>query len=203
VYDKNPKKPKDVTAIRGVLMTKQLIVIDSTDQRPISTLPLFTPACVSPKKNLVDLINMFQAGKHMALVCARPGVGNAALEIGEALPPSAGLMGVITLEDVLEQLLQEQILDETDKLERNEQRLAKWVSSRWHLFVNTQKVEREEALFRQSQDPKMLDIVKRAMAELNATDTPRPTDTRPLLGVPDGNEDKGSERRSGFLGLFR
>jgi hypothetical protein len=56
-------------------------------------------------------------------------------------------MGVITLEDVLEELLQEKILYETDKLERNEQRLAKWVLRRWHLFVNQRKVEREEALF--------------------------------------------------------
>jgi CBS domain containing-hemolysin-like protein len=55
-------------------------------------------------------------------------------------------MGVITMEDVLEELLQEKILDETDKLERNEQRLAKWALSRWHLFVNQRKVEREEAL---------------------------------------------------------
>jgi Mg2+/Co2+ transporter CorC len=184
-------------------MTKQLIVIDSSDQRPISTLPLFMPACVSPKKNLVDLINMFQIGKHMALVCARPELGNAALERGEALPPSTGLMGIITLEDVLEQLLQEQILDETDKLERNEQRLAKWASSRWHLFVNKQKAEREEALFRQSQDPKMLDIVNRAIAEPHDTRKPRSTDTSPLLGVPDGNADEGSEHRTGFLGLFR
>lgn len=203
MYDKNLKKSKDVSAIRGVLMTKQLIVIDSSDQRPVSTLPLFTPACVSPKKNLVDLINMFQAGKHMALVCARPNIGNAALERGEALPPSAGLMGVITLEDVLEQLLQEQILDETDKLERNEQRLAKWVSSRWHLFVAQQKVKREEALFRQSQDPRMLDIVNRAVGEVNGTDTPRSTDTSPLLGVPNGNEDEVSERPTGFLGIFK
>jgi hypothetical protein len=73
-------------------------------------------------------------GGHMALVCARPREGNQALSqhhgtttatvgddsAGEALlrpngiPTEAGFMGVITLEDVIEALLQEQIYDEYD-----------------------------------------------------------------------------------------
>ena len=80
----------------------------------------------------------------MALVCARPDIANEALKRGQTLPPSAGLMGIITLEDVLEQLLQEQILDETDKLERGELRLARWVVARWKLYVSKKRVEREE-----------------------------------------------------------
>lgn len=176
VYDKNPEKEKDVSAIRGILMTKQLIVIHASDQRPLSTLPLYTPVCVSPKRNLVDLINMFQTGRglHMALVCARPEVGNAALEKGGALPASAGLMGVVTLEDVLEMLLQEQILDETDKLERDELRLAKWATARWKLFVNQKKADREDALMKE--DTKMLGVVSEATQQAA-------TDKTPLLGA--------------------
>ena len=41
-------------------------------------------------------------------------VANAALENGRSVPLEAGLMGIITLEDVLEALLQEDILDEMD-----------------------------------------------------------------------------------------
>ena len=54
-----------------------------------------TPMCVSPKLNLVDLLNHFQTGTvgHMALVCARPEVGRAALEQGRSLPENAGFMG--------------------------------------------------------------------------------------------------------------
>ena len=139
----------------------------------------------------------------MALVCARPDVGSEALERGEALPPSAGLMGIITMEDALEELLQEQILDETDKLERNELRLAKWALGQWHLYVSQRKVERELALFQQSQDPKLLDVVNRARSGFNAADVPRSTDSTPLLCVPDGSDDKGTERRASFLRLFK
>jgi metal transporter CNNM len=95
VYQPNPKKPKDHTAIVGVLMTKRLIVVDSKEERPLSTLPLSSPRCVSPKMNLVDLLNLFQTGTlgHLALVCARPAKGQMALDNGEPLPEKAGLMG--------------------------------------------------------------------------------------------------------------
>jgi metal transporter CNNM len=192
VYDKNPKKEKDITAIRGVLMTKQLIVIHASDRRPLSTLPLYTPICVSPKRNLVDLINMFQMGKggHMALVCARPDVGNAALAQGEALPADAGLLGVVTLEDVLEMLIQEQILDETDKLERDEMRLAKWVAARWKLFVSQKKADREDALLHE--DPQILNVVNQAIAAAS--------DETPLLRTSDA--EKAEKRRISFLPFF-
>lgn len=95
VYTPNPQKPKSITAICGVLMTKQLIVVNPNENRPLSTLPLSSPQCVSPKMNLVDLLNLFQTGKlgHLALVCARPEVGQDAMYQGKALPDAAGLMG--------------------------------------------------------------------------------------------------------------
>lgn len=95
MYTRNPDRENDHAAIRGILMTRQLIVIDASDKRELHTVPLHIPPCVSPKKSLVDLINMFQTGSggHMALVCAKPNVATEALDWGEAIPPSAGLMG--------------------------------------------------------------------------------------------------------------
>jgi metal transporter CNNM len=106
-------------AICGILMTRYLIVVNSASSteagRSVSTLPLRIPQCVPPDMALVDLLNLLQhggrnasAGGHLALVCARPYVAMAALaQPGGCVPEDAGLMGIVTLEDVLEMLLQE------------------------------------------------------------------------------------------------
>jgi metal transporter CNNM len=95
VFERNPDKPKSPARIRGLLITKQLIVVNTNENRPVSTLPLLLPSCVSPKINLIDLVNLFQTGRrgHFALVCARPSVGEQALKEGKPLPTSAGLIG--------------------------------------------------------------------------------------------------------------
>jgi metal transporter CNNM len=94
--------PNDRTRIRGILMTRQLIVLNiQTDEIPVSNLFLYIPQCVPPDMNLVDLVNLFQTGGaaaanragHMALVCANPSIANAALEEDESIPNEAGLMG--------------------------------------------------------------------------------------------------------------
>jgi len=55
-------EPGSRTAVIGTLMTKQLIVVDSNEARPVGTLPLRTPRCVGPETPLVRLVNMFQTG---------------------------------------------------------------------------------------------------------------------------------------------
>lgn len=130
VYEKGDRR-----LVKGILMTRQLMVVKRQQQQseqqneqnqPLSTyetisdLNLHVPQCVAPHTNLVALVNLFQTGGsavragHMALVCARPHIADAALDKGEGVPIEAGLMGIITLEDVLEALLQEDILDEMD-----------------------------------------------------------------------------------------
>lgn len=97
VYEKNPDDPDDNTRIRGILSSRQLMVVDSQHQRPVSTLPFAIPRCVAPETTLVDLINIFQTGgvqgSHLALVCARPNEGNEVLKKGKPLPEDVGLMG--------------------------------------------------------------------------------------------------------------
>jgi metal transporter CNNM len=97
VFEHNPQKPKSCAAIRGILMTKSLIVVNPNEDRPLATLPLYTPLCVSPKMNLVDLLNLFQTGRkgHLALVCARPMVAEDSLNAGHTVPEAAGFMGYV------------------------------------------------------------------------------------------------------------
>ena len=102
----------DRRRIKGILMTRQLIVVgkntgtgttntDNSDQafQVVSDLVLHVPQCVHPRTNLIDLVNLFQTGGsavrtgHMALVCAEPNIANAALDRGEAIPADAGVMG--------------------------------------------------------------------------------------------------------------
>ena len=161
--------------ICGVLIAKQLIVVDPEDQRRVDTLPLYCPLCVSPSSTLIDLLNLFQTGGkgmrggHMALVCAQPHLGNKALRSGECVPKEAGLIGIITLEDVLEALLQEQIYDENDREERSRERLARMVLKKWRIYVKRKK----EGLLQPADvqhTPGMFSVVAQAMKA--ATNSP-------------------------------
>ncbi|CAB9505450.1 Metal transporter CNNM4 [Seminavis robusta] len=118
VYVNNDRKQ-----VQGILLTRHLMVVnskkDGSKMPTPSDLALHRPRCIPPDTNLSDLISLFQSGTNatlslMALVCARPHIGNKALEEGRAIPDKASLMGVCTLEDVLEALLQQQIYDEMD-----------------------------------------------------------------------------------------
>ena len=152
VYDGQANKAKsDTTSISGILLTKHLILVNRSDDRVVSTLPLFQPPCVAPDTNLIDLINMFQSGSvggkgsHMAIVCRYPDVAEHALDNDKPIPWEAGVMGIITLEDVMEELLQQNILDEMDRNEREAMERARWAIARWKLFVQKRRIEREAA----------------------------------------------------------
>ena len=51
-------------------------------------------------------------------------------------------ISIITLEDVLEALLQEQIYDESDKVEREANRVAKWAVKKWRSHIHRKKQAR-------------------------------------------------------------
>ncbi|CCV00555.1 unnamed protein product [Malassezia sympodialis ATCC 42132] len=95
-------EPHRPDAILGMLLVKQLIQYDPEDAWPVSRFNLMPLPEASPDLNLLDAINYMQFGRsHMILVSKHPG------------EPS-GAMGVVTLEDIIEEMIGEEIVDETD-----------------------------------------------------------------------------------------
>ncbi|RKP14915.1 hypothetical protein BJ684DRAFT_1180, partial [Piptocephalis cylindrospora] len=89
--------------IIGVMLVKSLILLDPDDGVPVDEVKINSIPRVSSSAPLLDLLNRFQEGNsHMAIVVDE--------EEGEKGKP----LGIITLEDVIEELIQEEIVDETD-----------------------------------------------------------------------------------------
>lgn len=79
----------------GMLLVKTLITYDPEDKIPVREIPLGAIVETRPETSCLDIINFFQEGKsHMVLVSNHPGSDHGAL-------------GVVTLEDVIEELIGE------------------------------------------------------------------------------------------------
>lgn len=85
-----------------MLLVKMLITYDPEDAHRVRDFALATLPETRPETSCLDIINFFQEGKsHMVLVSDFPGDDN-------------GAVGVVTLEDVIEELIGEEIIDESD-----------------------------------------------------------------------------------------
>merc|ERR1712029_238823 len=51
----------ETASITGILLAKQLMLVESMDRRLLSSMPLQRPLCVSPKMDLNALLNVFQS----------------------------------------------------------------------------------------------------------------------------------------------
>lgn len=86
----------------GMLLVKILITYDPEDCKRVRDFALATLPETAPHTSCLDIINFFQEGKsHMVLVSDYPG-------------QDKGALGVVTLEDVIEELIGEEIIDESD-----------------------------------------------------------------------------------------
>ncbi|GLE00790.1 hypothetical protein PINS_up009578 [Pythium insidiosum] len=101
--------------IVGLLLVKRLIVVDPEDERPIRDLVLRKPIVVTPDESCYHILNEFQKGRsHIALVTKDAKHVMQCWRKNEDIPADVSFVGIITIEDVIEELIQEEIEDESD-----------------------------------------------------------------------------------------
>lgn len=94
--------PDNARNFVGMLLVKMLITYDPEDALRVRDFALATLPETRPETSCLDIVNFFQEGKsHMVLVSDFPG-------------EPYGALGVVTLEDVIEELIGEEIIDESD-----------------------------------------------------------------------------------------
>lgn len=91
-----PDHPSDFV---GMLLVKTLITYDPEDAKRVSDFALATLPETRPETSCLDILNYFQEGhSHMVLVSENP-------------TETSGALGVLTLEDVIEELIGEYVHD--------------------------------------------------------------------------------------------
>lgn len=112
-YSRIPVYEVSKNNIIGLLFVKDLIFLDPEDEIPVKNfVQIFGRGLhvVWPDDKLEDLLKLLKRGRsHMAIV---RGVNN---DNGE-LDPYYEITGIITLEDIIEVILGDEIVDETDQL---------------------------------------------------------------------------------------
>jgi len=116
-YTRIPVYDKERSNIVAVLNHKQITQIDARESTPMRSILEYYPTSkdltyVLHDANLDKVFRNFRTGKkaHMMIVKAtRPGEEEA-----EGGAPTEVTVGIVTMEDVLEELLQTKILDEKD-----------------------------------------------------------------------------------------
>lgn len=94
--------PNEPMNFIGMLLVRVLISYDPEDALPVASFPLATLPETGAETSCLNILNYFQEGKsHMIVVSEHPG-------------EPTGAMGVLTLEDVIEELIGEEIVDESD-----------------------------------------------------------------------------------------
>ncbi|ETV94734.1 hypothetical protein H310_11700 [Aphanomyces invadans] len=100
----------------GLLLVKRLIVLNPAEEKPLKDLILRRPIVISPDHSCYSILNLFQEGRsHFALVTPQKDLVTACWKGNADIDPAVvDMLGIVTIEDVLEELIMEEIVDESD-----------------------------------------------------------------------------------------
>ncbi|KAJ7112021.1 hypothetical protein C8R43DRAFT_1040913 [Mycena crocata] len=100
-------QPGDPEDFVGLLLIKKLLRYDPSLALPVGSFELTILPEAHPSIDCFQALDYFQIGRaHLLLITRSPG-------------KPAGALGVLTLEDIIEEILSEEIVDETDRYEDN------------------------------------------------------------------------------------
>lgn len=96
----------------GMLLVKKLISYNPDDEWPVSKFPLLPLPEAKPEINCFQALDYFQTGRaHLILISDTPG-------------QRGGALGIVSLEDLIEEIIGEEIVDETDRYQDNHSKKA-------------------------------------------------------------------------------
>ena len=105
----------DPETFTGMLLVRRLIGYNPAERKQVQEFDLVALPETSASMTCLDILNYFQEGKsHMVLISTSPGEGT-------------GAIGIVTLEDVLEEIIGEEIIDESDAFDQKHRPLKRLI----------------------------------------------------------------------------
>jgi CBS domain containing-hemolysin-like protein len=102
--------------IVGFFLVKRLLNVNPEKAIPLSSMELNEPMIVNANDSLLDALNILKSGQsHLAIVSERPNELKISM-INKVVPSiECAPLGIITIEDIFESMIQSQIFDEEDR----------------------------------------------------------------------------------------
>lgn len=114
-FSRLPVYDGDRQNIVGVLLVKEQLMLDPEDATPVALLPLRRPYFVTPSSSALDLLHLFRTGRtHLVFVSERAKELRDCWAKGQPLPSDGSLLGLCTIEDVMEEIIGEEHADEAE-----------------------------------------------------------------------------------------
>lgn len=102
--------------IAGFFLVKRLINVNPESALPLSSFTLHEPLIVNANQSLLDVLNIFQMGhSHLAIVSENPEEFKDCVKRKVKPTPTCQPLGIVTIEDIFETMIQSQIYDEEDR----------------------------------------------------------------------------------------